>query len=132
MIKVTDTVEINNDLIRVLTDISITALERTGAALKTDLIQRQVIPRDTGDLQNQRTSVDYSESARGTVSLIHDGPYARRLYHHPEYNFSHLENPNAKGRWLDDYLPGGSRASWVAEAFASRYKRLLGKKGGTV
>ena len=41
-----------------------------------------------GTLQNESTFVDYSNSSKGTVTLVSSTPYARRLYYHPEYNIN--------------------------------------------
>lgn len=90
-------------------------------------------------------SIDISESQNGKVSLVHEGPYARRLYYHPEYNFhtepweeewvdregkkhhlTHEGNPNARGKWYEDWLPGGSHADFAVKAF----RKLFRKAGG--
>lgn len=55
------------------------------------------------------------------------GPYARRLYYHPEYNFQTVNNPNAQGRWLDHWLPGGQHESFAADTFADALARRLPK-----
>ena len=104
---VTSKVTINKSKLAKLSKAAITALEKTGEALHTEVVQAQVMPRDTGTLQNEKTFVDCSKSEQGKVTLITEGPYARRLYYHPEYNFQTIENPNAKGRWLEDWLKGG-------------------------
>jgi hypothetical protein len=44
-------------------------------------------------------------------------PYARRLYFHPEYNFSTKENPHAKGMWMEDWIKGGKDEDRLAEIF---------------
>ena len=49
--------------------------------LHTDLVSSQTMPFDTGDMQNNQTFVDTTES--GAV-LITGSPQARRLYYHPE------------------------------------------------
>ena len=97
MISAKSTVTINYAKIRQLTRAQITALEETAEALHTEVVQAEVMPRDTGNLQNESTFVDTSESSHGKVSIISSTPYARRLYFHPEYNFSQAENANARG-----------------------------------
>ena len=47
---------------------------------------------DSGDMQNNLTSVQPLEGMTG-ARLETDGPYARRLYHHPEYNFQTGKQP---------------------------------------
>ena len=124
MIKVNSTIKMDWGKIRQLEDAQITALEQTAEALHTEVVQAQVFPRDTGNLQNESTFVDYSESGQGKVSIVSATPYARRLYYHPEYHFHKDENPNAKGKWYDDWLPGGTNASFAADAFKENYRRL--------
>lgn len=119
--KVDSVVRINAPVIKDLNNKVNLALAKTGEALHAKVVQDQVMPRDTGTLQNTKTFVDLTEQESGRVSLVTEGPYARRLYYHPEFNFKHTENPNAKGRWLDDYMKGGSKQNFVPEAF----KRLL-------
>ena len=52
--------------------------------------------------------------------------HARRLYFHPEYHFQTGENPNARGKWYTDWLPGGKEADFAAKAFKEIYRRLTG------
>lgn len=119
------TVKIYGNVINNLLQSQITALEQTAEALHKEVVQAQVMPRDTGNLQNTSTFVDKTESAKGAVSLVSNTPYARRLYFHPEYNFSKLENPNAKGMWLDDWITGSNK-NFCRDAYAALYKRLTG------
>lgn len=100
-------------------------LEKTGEALHTEVISAQVIPFDEGDMQNADTFVDYTNSSRGLVSIVTTSPQARRLYFHPEYDFQTMKNPNAKGKWYDDYLPGGKEEDFAQKAFTSFLKRRL-------
>lgn len=124
--QVKSTVKLNMPRIRQLTQAAVTALETTGEALHTEVVQAQVFPFDTGNLQNESTFVDYSESGRGKVTLVSSTPYARRLYYHPEYNYQTDENPFAGGAWYEPWLPGG-----ISEDFArNTFKRLYKKFGG--
>ena len=84
MIKVNAIVKLDLPKIRKLTEMLVEALEQTAEALHTEVIQAQVFPRDTGNLQNESTFVDTSESKQGKVSLVSTTPYARKLYFHPE------------------------------------------------
>ena len=95
--QVKSTVKLNMARIQQLSQAAVDALEKTAEALHTEVVQAQVFPFDTGNLQNESTFVDYSESKNGKVTLVSSTPYARRLYYHPEYNFQTKENPNAKG-----------------------------------
>lgn len=126
MIKVSSKVKLNMPVIKKLTQAQKTALEQTAEALHTEVVQAQVIPRDTGNLQGESFFVDTSDSASGKVSLVHSTPYARRLYFHPEYNFTKDENPNARGRWFEDWQPGGRHADFAIKTFWELYRRLSG------
>ena len=120
------TVKLNMGKIKQLTRASIQALEQTGEAVHTDLVQSQTMPFDKGTLQNTQTFVDYSNSNKGTVSIVSTTPYARRLYYHPEYNFSTEENPNAGGKWLEPYMKGGEKQDFAPKVFKQLYKKLGG------
>ncbi len=124
--QVKSTVNLNMPRIRQLTQAAVTALELTAEALHTEVVQAQVFPFDTGNLQNESTFVDCGESSQGKVSIVSTTPYARRLYYHPEYNFQKDENPNARGNWYEDWLPGGSKADFVPETFKRFYKKAGG------
>ena len=124
--QVKSTVKLNMARIRQLTQASVKALELTAEALHTEVVQAQVFPFDTGNLQNESTFVDYSESKNGKATLVSSTPYARRLYYHPEYNFQTDENSNAKGNWYEDWEAGGNKENFVPEAF----KRFFKKAGG--
>lgn len=126
MIKVNSRVRLNMPQINRLERAQITALERTAEALHTEVLQAQVFPRDTGNLQNESTFIDYSQSNQGKVTIVSSTPYARHLYFHPEYDFQKTANPHAKGRWYEDWLPGGRDAEFCANAFKQFYRRLTG------
>ena len=79
-----------------------------------------------GHLQNDSTFVDYSRCKSGKATLVSSTPYARRLYFHPEYHFDKGENPHAKGKWLEDWLPGGSKDQDCQKAYKQIYKRITG------
>lgn len=125
-IKVASVVKLSMGVINQLSESSVTALEQTAEALHTDIVQAQVVPRDTGNLQNESFSIDTSQSSSGKVSLVHSTPYARRLYYHPEYHFKIDENPNAKGKWFEDWEPGGRKEDFARNAYAQIYGRISG------
>lgn len=126
MINVNSTIKLDFVKISRLSQAQVTALEETAETLHTEVIQAQVFPRDTGTLQNESTYVDTSESGRGKISIVSTTPYARRLYFHPEYHFHTDANPNAKGKWYEDWLPGGTEADFCVNAFKQIYRRLTG------
>lgn len=123
--KVSSKVTINTQKIKQLTRAQITALEQTAEALHTEVTQAQVIPRDTGNLQNESTFVDYSESSKGVASLVSSTPYARKAYFHPEFKFKKVENPNAKGHWYEDWIDGNKK-DFCKKIFKEQYRRLGG------
>lgn len=123
--KVSSRVTINTQKIKQLTRAQITALEQTAEALHSEVVQAQVIPRDTGDLQNENTFVDFSESSKGKASLVSSTPYARRLYFHPEYDYQTHENPNAKGHWYEDWIDGKEK-DFAKRKFQEFYRRAGG------
>lgn len=133
--QVSSRVIIDQARIQQLTELAITALEQTAEALHTEVVQAQVMPRDTGHLQNESTFVDTSRRAQGVVSLVSSTPYARRLYFHPEYNFhrdewfdsegkSHGGNINAQGKWLEPWISGDNK-DFCPKTFKKLYRRLL-------
>lgn len=95
------------------------ALIKTMEAVRTDILDAQVIPKDTGTLE-ESLKVDSSESKYGRVAITTDTVYARRLYFHPEYNFQKVNNKNAKGRWFEDWTTGKRRKD-IIEYFNKFY-----------
>lgn len=124
--QVKSTVKMNFPRIKQLTQAAVTALELTAEALHPEVVQAQVMPFETGNLQNESTFVDYSESKQGKVTLVSSTPYARRLYYHPEYNFQTDENPFAGGEWYEPWLPGGVSQDFARNAFKRFYKKVGG------
>ena len=102
-----------------------TALAQTGQQILNDVRNEQTMPFDTGNLQNEQTYVDDSKAAQGTVSVISDTPYARKLYFHPELNFQRGKNPNAGAGWFDPYIHG-DKGNKVKEWF----RQLVRRNGG--
>lgn len=126
MMRVNSQVKINTARVQQLTQAAVTSLEQTAEALHTEVVQAQVVPRDTGRLQGEAFFLDRTESRNGKVSLVHSTPYARKLYFHPEYKFKKTENTNAKGKWLDDWLPGGKEEVFARDTFKNLYRRNAG------
>lgn len=119
-VQVTSRVELNMSVLNMLDNAQFEALAMTGDATLTELRDRQVMPFDTGNLQNDSTYVD--DSQRTTVSIVSTTPYARRLYFHPEYNFRRGNNSNAGGKWFDSFLND--------DFIANAYGKLLKQRGG--
>ena len=122
---VTSRVRLNTTKIKQLDRATITSLEKTMSALHTEVVKAQVMPFDTGNMQNDSTYEDYSKSSKGQVSLITSTPYARRMYYHPEYNFQTTENPNAQGNWYEPWISGKNR-NFCKKAFSQFYKKEAG------
>lgn len=111
---------------RKLEQAQINALVKTAEYVHTEIVQAQVMPRNTGALQNEHTFVDDSQASNGSCSIISTTPYARRLYYHPEYHFSKAENPNAGGRWFEPWTDKGEKAKGVKAAYARFYRQEAG------
>lgn len=135
--NVKSTVKLNMPVLKRLTAAAQVSLAQTAEAIHTNVVQSQVMPRDTGTLQNESTFVYTQDIANGKVELISSTPYVRRLYYHPEYNFHQSPwvddkgkryegNANAKGRWLDDYLKDGKKRNFAPDTFAKLYKKNAG------
>ena len=122
---VTSRVRLNTPKIKQLDRATITSLEKTMSALHTEVVKAQVMPFDTGNMQNDSTYEDYSKSSKGQVSLITSTPYARRMYYHPEYNFQTTENPNAQGNWYEPWISGKNK-NFCKNAFSQFYKKEAG------
>ncbi len=124
--SVTSKIKLNLPLLKQLDKAQQTALRNTTDALLRQIKNSQVMPFDTGNLQNESTFADYANLAEGETKIVSSTPYARRLYFHPEYNFSREENIAAGGKWLTPWLKGGTRQNFCQKAFARFYKQEAG------
>lgn len=127
MKTVTSKIKLNAPKIKQLDRASITSLEKTVSALHTEVVNAQVMPFDTGNMQNNNTYEDYSNSSKGKVSLITSSPQARRLFFHPEYNFQTTENANAQGNWYEPWVSGKNK-DFCEKTFSQFYKKEAGLK----
>ena len=119
-VQVTSRIELNLGILNILDRSQYDALAQTGDATLTELRDRQVMPFDTGNLQNDSTFVDSTQSDK--VSIVSTTPYARRLYFHPEYNFKRANNSRAGGKWFESFL----NDTFIQNAYA----KLLKQRGG--
>ena len=119
-VQVTSRVELNYSVLNALDNAQYEALAMTADATLTELRDRQTMPFDTGNLQNDSTFVD--DSQRDKVSIVSSTPYARRLYFHPEYNYRRGDNASAGGKWFDSFL----NDDFIASAFAKLMKQIGG------
>ncbi len=135
--SVTSKIKLNLPLLKQLDKAQQTALRNTTDALLTQIKNSQVMPVDTGNLQNESTFADYANLAEGETKIVSSTPYARRLYFHPEYKFhravwvdkdgkKHGANKNAGGKWLAPWLKGGTRQNFCQKAFTRFYKQEAG------
>ena len=115
-------IEINKNFVAELSEAAFRALVKTGDALRTEVIEAQVVPRDQGTLQD--TSFIEADESAGAVRLIFNQPYAERLYRHPEYTFQIGKNPNARGEWLEPWI-SGEEAGRSAKIFAAQLKEEM-------
>lgn len=100
------------------------ALAQAAEAVHTDLILSQTMPFDTGTLQNTNTFVAPVQD--GKARIVTQGPQARRLYFHPEYNFQKIKNPNAGGQWLEPYKPDHAKQDVFRTAYAKFLRKQMG------
>ena len=119
-VQVTSRIELNYSVLNMLDNAQFEALAQTADATLTELRDRQTMPFDTGNLQNDSTFVD--DSQRDKVSIVSSTPYARRLYFHPEYNYRRGNNSRAGGKWFESFL----NDTFIQNAYA----RLLKQRGG--
>ena len=122
-------VKINHKNLAAIEDIAAQALVKTADAIKTDVQQSQTLPFKTGALQNRSTFVDKSQAKDFKVSIVSDTPYARRLYFHPEYNFSHDDNAKAGGKWFEPYITG-EKQDFAQREFEKRMHSGMKHLGG--
>lgn len=101
-VQVTSKIKLDQAMLSKLDHIQYDILPQVADATLTELRDRQSMPFDTGNLQNDSTFVGDSRITR--VSIVSSTPYARRLYFHPEYNFRRNNNGSAGGKWFDSFL----------------------------
>ena len=121
-VKVSSTIKLNEAKLKELTRQQYVSLAQTADALITDIRDEQLMPFDTGNLQNDSTFLDDSQKEQGRVSIVSATPYARRLYYHPEYDFRHTNNAKAGGKWFEPYI-SGNRTDFLKDTFAKLFKR---------
>ena len=119
-------VVIDKKKVSILENAAIQALSKLGDFVLDDVVEKQVIPFDVGTLQNESTYVERKNLNDGCISIVSSTPYARRLYFNPDYNFNKANNPNAKGKWFEDWQNGGKHEKEVTRAYAFFIK----KEGG--
>ena len=118
-------VTMDNAKLRQLERAAVLALEKTAEAVKTEVINAQVMPFDIGTMQNTSMSVVTDNSSKGEVSINVDTLYARKVYYHPDFDFQKTNNPNARGEWFEPWIDGEHK-DFAQDAFNKLYKREAG------
>ena len=119
-VQVSSRVELNVSVLNALDNAQFEALAMTADATLTELRDRQTMPFDTGNLQNDSTFVD--DSQRDKVSIVSSTPDARRLYYQPENNYRRGDNASAGGKWGESVL----NDDFIATAYAKLLKQIGG------
>lgn len=122
--KLKVTVKMNDKMLLLLTKSQRQAANLTMEAVKRDIEKAEIVPRNIGTLE-ESVAVKMGLLDKGKLKLEYNTPYARRLYYHPEYNFSHEENANAQGEWLEPYI-NGEKKDYIMDTFKKAYKILTG------
>src|SRR5690625_1087307 len=135
--KIRTTVKLNLSVIKKIEQDLLRTLEMTAEATLTDITSTSaVVPKHIGTLERggfakakggkeisvKGGHVDKSKIMQGKAFILFDGPYARRLYWHPEYNFSTDMNRNAQGNWMESYV-NGSKKNWVRDKFIEMQRK---------
>lgn len=89
-----------------------------------ETIKRGVMPFNTGNLQNDSSTVIPEKATKGLkhVQIASSASYAGRLYYHPELNFRKTNNSKAGARWFDWIV----KEKFVQKTFPKLFKRNSG------
>ena len=122
-------VNINHRAIAQLNKAKERALELTAEAMRSDIVSRAVVPKETGQLEqgSEKYKSGYVEQVRDFVyAIVYDTPYARRWYFNLDgATFQRTQNVNAQDHWMDYYLDGEGK-QWVQDTFAEFLKQESG------
>lgn len=118
-------VDLDMHKIKKLSKIQKDAIKITAEQLLHEVVSDAVIPFDEGTLQNVQTYIECKEISKGDVQIVHETPYAMRLYYNPQFNFDQTINANAKGEWWEAYLTG-NKANRPKDIYKQAYKHLSG------
>ena len=122
-------IELDTDVLSKISEAARAAALETMEAVKTDIIASQTMPFDQGTMQGSLHTEQFEDGDTAHTVLQTDGPQARRLYFHPEYNFQKGNNPNAGAAWYKPYTAGGEKANFVEETMAAKLKEKLPDAG---
>ena len=130
------TIKLDGNALRACKQAQIEALVESAKTLQDTIREEGVIPRMDNHLAGEKFTINVSEAKRGVIYLEHEGPYARRLYFHPEYNFhkspwvdkdgkEHLGNRNAMAYWFSWWEEGGKYHRVPASLYADALRRRM-------
>ena len=114
----------NTKNINMINEVAKLALLDTAEAVKTDLVQSQTMPFDSGVMQNDSTYVDDKRIIKGIARLVTDTPYARKVYFDPDLKINRVKNRNAKQYWYEDYV-SGEKKNLPLKYFQQMLKRRI-------
>nr|DAN43518.1 MAG TPA: Minor capsid protein [Caudoviricetes sp.] len=115
-------VKLNRDALNVLDKAKKMALVKTAEAVKNDIAARNVVPKDSSELENSG-DVDDSMIDNLVASIVYDTPYARRWYFNVEgAKFQKTQNVNARDHWMDYYLDGEGK-QWVIDKYCEFFRQ---------
>lgn len=115
-------ITVNKTAVKNIEKIADMAAVKTMNVLLGEVRNEQVMPFDTGEMQNEQTFINVQkESEQMKVSIITGSPQARRLYFHPEYNFQRGKNANAGAEWFEPWAEGKYK-DFIPETFKKIFK----------
>ena len=118
-------VKLDMNKIKKLSKTQIDSVKITAEQLLHEIVTDAVIPFDEGTLQNVQTYIEYENVGKGDVKIVHETPYAMRLYYNPQFNFDQTINKFAKGEWWEEYI-SGAKKDRPKEIYKQAYKHLSG------
>ena len=99
------------------------AMRLTMEDLRDDLLKRQIMPKDNGNMERDTFSVVECTPSLIKGFLITDTPYARYQYYgmtEPKdgkpkrpFNYQTVNNPFARSKWLEPYFDG----EWINKMY---------------
>ena len=126
--KIAVKVRINSRVVKSMENAAFKAAQTAIEDTLTEIRNAQVMPFDTGDMQNKQTFTDVRKNGDYIdAMIIVDAPQARRLYYHPEYNFQTVNNPNARAGWFEMWDEGGKYEGFFRNAYDKNFRKELGK-----
>lgn len=126
--KIVTEVRINSRVVKSMENAAFKAAQTAIEDTLTEIRNAQVMPFDTGDMQNKQTFTDVRKNGNYIdAMIIVDAPQARRLYYHPEYNFQTVNNPNAGAGWFEMWGEGGKYEDFFRNAYEKNFRKELRK-----